>query len=418
MVKSRRFLLFAIPLLGGALIFGTWMWKARQSNDPESSFQRGVAAISSRDVVALHREIQILKRFPLYAHQMQLLRGTILLDGRDYQAALAEFAACSHEPRTQVLALTLAGEVLCRLNQQGDAIKVLERAAALDSPSIETYRWLAIACYDTGASSRAASALRKVIELDEQDYRPHRLLGLIHKDRSRFEEAVQEYRACLRLKPTDQHVRDEVLYELSDCLTQLNKFHDALEFLDQAPDSADAQALRANCYFGLGHRAEARQAAERAVELDPNHIEGRGWLGKLDLESGNFQAAAANLERVVAKYPAEFAPRFKLAQAYQRLKRKPEAEAQLAKAKELQALSQKFTELHDAASQKPQDASVRFDLGETARQLDRPELARVWYQAALSVDPKLDKARQALERLPKRDAEAIRSTRRGTLPDN
>jgi tetratricopeptide (TPR) repeat protein len=414
-VTLRRLLLIAAPLLILGLAWTTWNWRTSHTNDPEASFQRGLTAIKSHDIVTLHHEIQILKRFPLYTHQMQLLRGAVLLTGRDDAAALAEFAACSHDPQTQVLALTLAGETLCRLEQLSEAIKVLERAAALDPTSIETFRWLAIAYYDTGANTPAVVALKKIIELDDQDYRPHRLLGLIQKDRARYTEAVQEYRACLRLKPADESVRDAVLCELSDCLTRLNQFDEALRFLDKAPETADTRAIRANCYFAQGNRSEARKSAERVVELDPNHIEGRGWLAKLDLEAGHFQAAADNLELIIAKYPAEFAPRFKLAQAYQRLQRKPEAEIQLVRAKELQTLSQKFTELHDKANATPKDASIRFELGETAQQLNRIELARMWYQATLAIDPKFVKAKLALEKLPKQQGTGIRGTRRKSL---
>lgn len=393
-------ILGALALLTCVIVFA-WYWSSRTSTaDPEASFQRGLAAVESRDVIALHREIQILKRFPLYLHQMQLLRGTVLLDGGDYEAALVELAACSHDPATQAISLRLAGEILCRTERQGDAIAVLERSVKLKPDSAEAYRWLAIAYYDTGGSTQAVAALKKLAKLVPNDYRPHRMLGMIQKDRSRFAEAVQEYRACLRLKPADQVVRAAILHELSDCLTQLNEYDDALRYLDEAPETADNLALRAHSYFGKGNRSAARNAAERALELAPDHIEARGWLGTLDLEAGNFKSAATQFERVVAKYPTEYAPRFKLSQAYQRLGKKSEAEKDLGLAKKYQALGQKFTELHDQANQNPTDPVIRFELGETARELDRIELARMWYRAALALEPGHAKAIQALKQLP------------------
>jgi hypothetical protein len=85
------------------------------------------------------------------------------------------------------------------------------------------------------------------------------------------------------------------------------------------------------------------------------------------------------------------------------------------RAKELQTLSQKFTELHDKANATPKDASIRFELGETAQQLNRIELARMWYQATLAIDPKFVKAKLALEKLPKQQGTGIRGTRRKSL---
>jgi tetratricopeptide (TPR) repeat protein len=404
-------LLVLLTLTGGAWVWGTW-----RSNDPAASFQRGLAAVKSRDIVALHREILILRRFPLYIHQMELLRGAVLLSGGDYAAALKEFSACQREPQTQLLALTLAGETLCRLDRQEEAIKVLERAASLDSPSIETYRWLAIAYYDVGNSSRAAKTLRQVIKQDPKDYRPYRLLGMIQRERGRYEEAADEYRACLRLKPQIETLRNQVRFELSDCLTHLSQFQKALDLLDEIPESADTQALRAHCYFGLGNSTKARDAAERAIELDPNHIEGRGWLANLDLEAGNFKAAARNLELIVAIYPTEYAPRKKLSEAYLRLDRKADAEAQLAKSDELEALSLKYSRLLDQVNEKPKDAALCFELAETARQLDRTKLARLWYRATLSLDPKFPDAKQALEKLPKAGSERLHAPRSGPVP--
>lgn len=400
-LRMRKYLFIGFTALVLAVICGALFWTTQDRlSDSNQSYLRGLAAVKSRDVIALHREIQILRRDPLFVHQMELLRGTVLLEGGDYQSALAEFVKGFHDPATQTIALTLAGEVLCRTERQGDAIPVLERALDLDPESVEGYRWLAIACYDTGANAQAVTALKKLVHLIPNDFRPRRLLGLIQKDRSRYSEAVQEYRACLRLKPGDERIKNEILYELSDCLTQLNRYDDALQFLDEAEETADIQALRAHCYFGKGNRDAARRAAERAIELEPDHVEGQGWLGTLDLESGKYASAAGHLEKVVKHYPAEFAPRFKLSQAYQRLGRKSEAEENLALAKKYQALGQKFTELHEKANEKPKDPGVRLELGNTARELGRTELARMWFKATLALDPNSVEAINALKQLP------------------
>lgn len=415
MARHRRSLLLGLLVLF-ALIGGAWGWGTWHSNDPAASFQRGLAAVKSRDIVALHRETQILRRFPLYIHQMELLRGTVFLSGGDYALALKEFSACQHDPQTQLLALTLAGETLCRLDRQEEAIKVLERAANLDSPPIETYRWLAIAYYDVGNSSRAAKTLRQVIKQDPDDFRPYRLLGMIQRERGRYEEAADEYRACLRLKPQDEVLRNQVRLELSDCLTHLSQFQKALELLEQIPESADAQALRAHCYSGLGNTTKARDAAERAIELNPNHIEGRGWLANLDLEAGNFKAAARSLELIVATYPSEHAPRKKLSDAYLGLNRKADAEVQRAKSEELQALSLKYSKLLDEVNDKPKDAKLCFELAETARQLDRIKLAHLWYGATLSLDAKFPGAKEALEKLPNMSSDRRHAPRSGPAP--
>ena len=75
MLRLRQTKLLGIITLALFLAGGTWFWNSGWiASDPEASFQRGLIALKSRNVVALHREIEILKRFPLYLHQMQLLK--------------------------------------------------------------------------------------------------------------------------------------------------------------------------------------------------------------------------------------------------------------------------------------------------------------------------------------------------------
>lgn len=393
-----------VGLAGALVVSALTLFLVGSPVDPEASFQRGLAAIAKRDVSALHREIQILRGFPKYESQLQLLRGTVFLIGNDLKSALHQFDLCSVHPPTRVHALNLAGETFSKMGRHKDAMGVLQLALSIEPNSIHAHRMLAVAYYDTGSNPLAVDELRKVADLDPQDFRPHRLMGLIHKDHEQFAEAVQDYRACLRLKPSPQ-TREEVLLELSQSLAKLHRYDESLKFLGEAQATADTEACRAECHYSLGNKSKAREAGLKAITLQPQHLGGLLWLGTLEAEAGHLPQAANYLERAVKAHPQDFTAPYKLAGVYQRMGRANEAKEQMQRMEANRKLRERFTELHELANSRPADAQVRYDLGETASQLRLFHLAKMWYQAALALNPQHAKAKLALAKLKLPDEE-------------
>jgi cytochrome c-type biogenesis protein CcmH/NrfG len=66
---------------------------------------------------------------------------------------------------------------------------------------------------------------------------------------------------------------------------------------------------------------------------------------------------------------------------------------------EIKAIRDRFTKLHEQAANTPQDAELRFQLGVTALELDRPDLALGWFRMALSLNPRHAGAASALRQL-------------------
>ena len=75
------------------------------------------------------------------------------------------------------------------------------------------------------------------------------------------------------------------------------------------------------------------------------------------------------------------------------------ADAELQRMRETQAIERQFTDLHESAAEHPNDPEIRFRTGELARQLGKLKLAKIWFRAALAVDPKYTKARLAIDEL-------------------
>jgi tetratricopeptide (TPR) repeat protein len=91
---------------------------------------------------------------------------------------------------------------------------------------------------------------------------------------------------------------------------------------------------------------------------------------------------------------------FQLSQAWKRLEKPQQAAAELRRMREIQAVEREFSDLHETAARQPADAEVRYRLGELARDLGKPELAKVWYRAALAIDPHHEPSRAALATIP------------------
>jgi tetratricopeptide (TPR) repeat protein len=209
---------------------------------------------------------------------------------------------------------------------------------------------------------------------------------------------VQDYRACLLQKPPEE-TKEEVLLELSQALVKLRRYDEALKFLDQAKETADIEATKIECYYSRGEKGRARRAGLRVLKLKPDHLEGLTWMGTLEAEERNFTQAASYLERAVKSHPQDFTAPYKLAGVYRKMGRTEQADAEMKRMEANRKLREHFTELHEQANNRPDDAQIRYELGATAEKLRLFRLAKMWYQAALALNQKHAKARQALSNL-------------------
>ena len=385
----------AVLLLAG---LGIWGWR---SMNPSSAqvWQAASRAIDQRDLSALLRAQQRIRNDPEYYPQSRLIRGVIFLMSDDYSAAVEELSEAGKEQELTSRAGTLIGETLCRAGRLREAQQVLHQVIAKEPDNLSAHRWLSIAYYDTGADMAAVEELKHVARLEVSDFRPHRLMGLIHKDNEQFPLAVTDYGEALKRNlPPD--IEGEVVVELAECLIKQLKYEECLKLLEKRPPSAPIWSLRAECETALGRSEAATQAIQAALAINPTHLSALLQLGTAQLEKQDFAAAAKTLEIAVQEHPADFTAHNKLSVAYSRLNRTKEAEFQVAEMNRLRKLREHFTELHENANKAPHDAKIRFDLGQAARQLGMNDHARMWYKACLSLDPRYERARQALSELP------------------
>lgn len=382
--------LAVIAALGGE----TW-WHGRQ---PAQRFTRALAALDGKRFGEVRQELAALETWPGCEPQQHFLRGALLLQDERFFPALDEFGYTADDPDLRLRTLTLSGHALYCVQNFQAAIGLLAQVVDAAPDTVDAHRWLAAAYYDLGLTNAALRHLARVAELDLADPRPHRLMGLIQKDFENYPGAVDSYRESLR-RQEQQPDREAILQEYAECHLKLRQYDEALQVLARAPPGPERWALEAECHYNADRAAEARRLLEQTLRAAPANLSALLLRGTLALDEDDVEMAVKVLSQAVAAYPKDHTARFKLERAYRRLPDASRADEQAHIAAEIEQLRRQFAQLHETAAAEPDNADVRCQLGVLARQLDRPDLARVWFQAALAIEPRHP---ETLRQLPNR----------------
>ena len=145
--------------------------------------------------------------------------------------------------------------------------------------------------------------------------------------------------------------------------------------LEIQPDEFDALLVRGQIHLVRGEREQALTALEQATEKNKNHVGALQLLLQVRTQLGQAEAAEATRER--------------LQRTRQRL--------------------EDMNTLTKLINQNPDDPLPRYQMGVLAVEGGLETLAYQCFQAALDIDPKFERAREALQKLPP-DAAGARRT--------
>lgn len=379
--RARRWLLALLVLIlvgGGALAW--WYHHSR----PDYRFGRGRDAVRRGDWDEADLQAERLDAAG-QSDRARLLRGESLLEQRRPVEALAELNRVSSDGPWRQSALLLSGRCLLAMQEWGEATRLFSYVLDEDADNVDAHRGLASAHYDLGHLHQARRHLERVTELDPRDGRPYRLIGLIDKDTDFYQRACQAYRAALE-RDLPPAFRRDIYRELPECLIRLTRYQEALTVLDEGRaagiDNAELVSLRAECLWRLGEGAAALPLLDQALRLTPEY---HGlWLmrGRVLLEQKQFDRAVAALEQAARLKPKDYDVQYQLGRAYAAAGRGDDARRQQALADELKRTWAALSELTGEAMSKPLDPGVRERLAQLCEQIDRPELAAMWYRAA------------------------------------
>ncbi len=364
---------------------------ARPDADPAALLRRGWDAVDRDDAAGTRDAIRELRaagdpvRASLLQARLLVARG-FAAAALDILAGMPAGADGGGDAATARLAGLVRGEIAFKARRYPLAERELAAVLAEDPDSVDAHRLLAAMYYDAGVIPQAIRHLEETARLAPADHRPSRLLGLVHSDYERYDDAVGHYVESLTRAP-DQADRDDVLAEMAACEVKLRRHREALATLDRLSAPTDAsEALRAECLLAIGDREGARSIVEGILAAAPDDLGALVLDGSIRLEDGDAAAAVAPLERACSAHPHDYVARLRLSQALAGAGRDAEAERARESAESIRAARREFADLHQAAWDAPGDAAVRRRLAAAAAALGRADLERVWLDAARAIE--------------------------------
>jgi len=177
----------------------------------------------------------------------QMQKGAFALARNQPAKALTHYQkAVDWDPNSAIIRHDLA-LVLANLNRHAEAIAQLEAACKLEPHNAEYRHKLALAWNETGQSAKTIEALQAAVQLDSQHARAWYNLGLALNAAGRAEEGLQALIHAESAAPADPR----------------NPY------------------ARATILARLGRLGEARQAAQRALEIQPGFVPAQEFLRSL-----------------------------------------------------------------------------------------------------------------------------------------
>lgn len=150
-------------------------------------------------------------------------------------------------------------------------------------------RWVAVSYYDTGMQlDWTLMHLDKAIELDPGLFDAHYWKGRVLYEKGDLKAALPPLEAALKVKPDNKEakwLRDTVKGGLSNGSAAYKAYTDAFNLYDKKKFD------------------EALEMYHKAVEENPKFAAAYSWIGRINMEKGNYAEAALNYEKTLKLEP-------------------------------------------------------------------------------------------------------------------
>ncbi len=376
-IKRLTLLLALIAATGFAWTY--WLRSFNASSDSVSA--DALAAVQDRDTQRIQGAIRSLQNDPERRSEVTFLNGAQALFLNRPDLALREFSAVQPKDKLRIPLLILTGEALYQTGEFVDAERCLLQAVAEDPENPDAHRWLATVYYDLGTMNRALLHLETISRLAPDDFRPHRMRGVIYREFDQNDEALAAFLKALELAVKPEDLAD---IRLSLALVEITRkeFERALQSLQESPDSAAVLAARAECWWNLGDAKRAEEQLIRSEELGEVTASGQRLQARMLIEDQKADVAITILSDLLTNDPSDNEAEYLLATAYRLAGDNALSTQHLQKSESLKALKTKLTSLSQQAMDDPDDAGVRDELASVCESLGMSEMAAVWRTAA------------------------------------
>tara|TARA_B100000809_G_scaffold170512_1_gene167874 strand:+ start:1534 stop:2823 length:1290 start_codon:yes stop_codon:yes gene_type:complete len=232
-------------------------------------------------------------------------------------------------------------------------------------------------------------AARQMLDAWIKDYPddpyPMQMLGSVLLEMDRLDEAEGIFRQILRRDPGN----GQAAFGLGTILLTLQKTSRALTYLEVAARDEvlhdEAMISQARCHRAMDNPERARQILEKLAlqSADPTVIV---ELAQLNLDQGNFQAAAARVKSLVEENPNEVDARYIYAQALRQLDRKGEAEGHFAAVMEINRHLALANKLAEQIGDGPASLEERIEVARIQMQYGSEQEGLRWLVGAFRIE--------------------------------
>jgi cytochrome c-type biogenesis protein CcmH/NrfG len=324
------------------------------------------------------------------------LRGRRLLQAGQPQQAIQVVESIRPGDPAEPEAWLIRGLARASLQDVGPARQALEHAWRLrpDPMAAKVLAAIYLGAYET---ERGRQMLEAAAELDPNDFRPWYALGeVVHTRMARYDDAARCFREALHRRP--DHYESRV--GLVKALLLGHKPDEASPLLEalrkERPDDPAVLMLIALSDRESGRAGQASEALDRLVTLDPDNREALVLRARLRRAAGRSAEALADAARAVELDPSDLAALDLLASAQAAVGQSEQARATIARRQQTVERRARIDELNQQIELHPNNAELRWRLGQAAAEAGMKPLAIQSYQAALSLDPDCQQAREGL----------------------
>jgi len=237
---------------------------------------------------------------------------------------------------------------------------------------------------DLGRDAEVLAYCEELIAIDDSAASPYRMQAAVHRLHGRWDhyvQAVENARARMRQK-------DPVLQtELIDGYIRIGRYDDAHREFEKLkaehPELVPRMpTVHARLLIHQGKLKEADHVLTEYLKADPSDAEALVLKGKVQVDSGEFEAAIETLKTALQQDPSSHEAHFQIGQTYARLNQTDLANDHLGLHRKLLDSKVRLYELEQKAAHEPGNVAIRRELAQMYTEIQLPELAAFWERAA------------------------------------
>ncbi|MGR3310564.1 MAG: tetratricopeptide repeat protein [Candidatus Brocadiales bacterium] len=215
------------------------------------------------------------------------------------------------------------------------ATHFFETAARLQPNEERILHHLAACYFHTENKNKALQTLEKISELHPNEFNIHYMFANLCEMEGMVDKAILGYERAIKSKlgENDSAFLADTYYRLANLYAKKGDFQKALDFLLKLMDTgivskpAKLQCEIGQTYLHNNDMKNAKEAFEKATELDPNLTITHFYLAICYERLGNVEKAISETEMYLAEYPDNWVMILGLAELYEETKQREKAKS-------------------------------------------------------------------------------------------